>query len=168
MVMNSFMFISFQDILVLSVNSLASTCLFHNFHISSCIYHCSMLCISYTSTALDNSVLMMMMLTLITAPQSNSALLSSFHTGTHQRQTNRAWGDIWRGQSEIQCTLCWILFVSWSALAPGILHWPPWRAVGNLHCKYWFAKQVETFSFMLSLGRHFSMFTLSGRLHIPF
>lgn len=48
----------------------------------------------------------------IAEAQPNPAVLTSFHTGTHQGQTDRAGRNIWRGQSEIQRAFCWLLFVS--------------------------------------------------------
>jgi len=48
----------------------------------------------------------------IAEAQPNPAILTSFHTGTHQGQTDRAGRNIWRGQSEIQRAFCWLLFVS--------------------------------------------------------
>lgn len=81
----------------------------------------------------------------IAEAQPNPAVLASFHTGTHQRQTDRAGRDLWRGQSEVQRALCWLLLVSRPAVASGILHWPSRGAAGNLYSQYWFTKQVETF-----------------------
>lgn len=54
--------------------------------------------------------------------QPDPAVLASVHTGPHQRQADRAGRNLWRGQSEIQRAFRWILFVSRSALASGILH----------------------------------------------
>lgn len=62
----------------------------------------------------------------IAEAQPNPAILTSFHTGTHQGQTNRAGRNVWRGQSEIQRAFCWLLFVPRSALASGILHGSSW------------------------------------------
>lgn len=63
----------------------------------------------------------------------SASLHATLHFGSSERQADRARGDVWRGISEVQRPVCWLLSVPWPALVAGLLHRPTWRAAGDVH-----------------------------------
>lgn len=72
----------------------------------------------------------------------SASVHTSIHSSPSERQADWARGDIRGSVPEIQRSVCWILFISWPALAPGYLHWSVWRTAGNWHHKHRCTQQV--------------------------